>query len=103
VDTVKHILDNTVEASSRGKFVGNYQAAIERGELGATIKLYQWINDDWHPTSGGWYLDTLLDGGVNDSISIDYGQQWNVDSGMTAVINEACRYCAKLYKTEGEE
>ena len=28
-------------------------------------------------TPGSWYMSTILEGGIRDKISIDYGQRWD--------------------------
>ncbi len=91
---MEHILKAKAEGHSAGKVLGQYQARVIPGDLGAIVRLYQEINGNWHSTGGGWYLKTLLKGGgISDDISIDYGQNWNA-SGMRDVIFEAAIYCA---------
>jgi hypothetical protein len=93
----RHILAATAEGFSKGVSVGEYQAYISQGELGAIVGLSQSINGEWHPTGGQWYLKTLLEGGaISDDVSIDYGQQWSA-TGMRNVIFEAAIFCAGLY------
>ena len=89
-----HILKNKAMASSHGKPCGEYRAILTTGKLGAIVRIEQPINGGWHSTGGGWYLSTLLCK-PHDAISIDYGHQWSIDSGMVAIINEACKFCAK--------
>ena len=75
-----------------------YQARLTDGELGAIIKVYQPMRDgEWSPCSS-WYLETLLDGGVSDSISIDYGQNWNITKGMKGVVAEALHLVLRGYE-----
>lgn len=77
-----------------------YRATLEKGKLGAILAVHQPIGDTYH-RCGGWYLSTLLEGPRDplcDGISIDYGQGWNIDSGMLAAINEASRIVAGEYK-----
>ena len=76
-----------------------YQAQLSHGELGAIIEVCQpFDNGASFSKCSGWYLSTLLDGGINDSISIDYGQNWNIDCGMRAAIIEACAHIARHWE-----
>ncbi len=52
------------------------------------IRVEQNIKGGWHAAGGGWGLDTLNDR-MSDSIWIDHGQKWSIDSGMKAAIEKA--------------
>jgi hypothetical protein len=81
-----------VKASSRGVALPNdYRAVLVDGDnpSEASIRIEQPIDGSWHPTGGCWYLKTLIAGGSMDSISIDYGQQWSVTSGLWPCIANA--------------
>lgn len=41
---------------------------------------------------GQWALSTLTDNGVIDGLSIDYGQRWQIDSGLSEALSEALIY-----------
>lgn len=100
-----HILKNTLQPNLNGKPLDKtYRAVLETGKLGAIIRIEQPIkveqgaktSEEWHPTGGSWYLSTLLDGGIEDGLWIDYGQRWGV-YGMEAVLIEAAKFLAKRY------
>jgi hypothetical protein len=86
------ILESMAQASVKGNPCGEYRAVVVSGELGAIVNIEQPIKGKWFNASG-WYLSTLLENQADD-ISIDYGQQWSIDSGMHDIIKEAAIYCA---------
>ena len=83
-----HLLKSPLQCGDK-----TYRAYVKRGELGAVLVVEQPIMADWHPT-GSWYIKTLLKN-LSDSIFIDYGQNWKIDSGLRAAILEACAWLAQ--------
>jgi hypothetical protein len=78
-----------------------YRATVKRGKLGAILGVEQPFDNGarFSPCSS-WYISTLIQGGsVSDSIAIDYGQKWNIDSGLKAAVYEAVLFLANEYKT----
>jgi len=53
------------------------------------IQVEQCINGKWYGTPGRWFLSTLTERGISDSIWIDHGQEWGIDAGMRAAIKKA--------------
>ena len=99
------ILESELIVSINGTSCPNYRGGIKRGDMGAIIYIEQPINrkcpaDGNWLGCGSWYLSTLLEGGVNDSLSIDYGQNWNIDSGLTNLVNEAVLYLASQFNID---
>lgn len=79
-----------LQAISKGELIATpYRAVLGGGDLGPTITIEQPFRDgaSWCPV-GTWYLETLQNGPV-DGLSIDYGQQWAIKSGMLAAIAAA--------------
>lgn len=99
---MSHILSGKLKVTSHGKSCPDYRGCVKRGELGAIIVVEQPINGRWVPSGGSWYISSLLEGGVCDSISIDWGQDWRVTHGMIALVNEALAYCADQFKKAEE-
>jgi hypothetical protein len=102
---MKHILENTASASSNGRSCGEYRAIVVCGDDGAIIRLEQpFGNNERWGAAGSWYLETLFNEGKghSDGISIDFGQKWQVDSGMRAIINEAILFCVGLVNEDEE-
>jgi hypothetical protein len=87
-----HILKSMAQTALGARALKDYRAVLVHGAIGAVINVQQPIKGEWH-TVGSWYLSTLLKR-PHDSISIDYGQDWNVTGGMLAIIAEAAIYCA---------
>ena len=88
------ILNSKVYSRSK-----EYQAALEKGPLGAILAVSR-PTDDGHQRCGSWYLATLLEK-PSDSIWIDFGQDWKIDSGMLDAVSEACVILAGEHKNEG--
>ena len=92
------ILSETLPASSRGKEIYEaYRAVLVRDDDNQRllVNVEQPIKGAWYP-AGSWYLSTLLYGypvdlhkTANDSISIDFGQQWQIDKGMREALLNA--------------
>jgi len=77
-----------------------YQVQLEKGKLGAILSVWQPINGEYH-RCGGWYLETLIqDMDIPDSIYIDFGQNWEINAGMFAAIEEACKFLAGEWSTD---
>ena len=94
------ILPAKLQASSHGTPLPEpYRAALLRGDGGAMLEIQQSINGQLHGC-GRWYLSTLLEHGASDGLSIDYGQNWQVDSGLKAAIDEAILILADGYNTD---
>ena len=99
------ILKAKLAASSSGVLLESYRAVLIKGgpnDRGARIAVQQPFNNGtkWQ-TCAQWYLDTLLCQ-FNDSISIDYGQQWSIEAGMQSAITEAAAICALAYKEQSQ-
>jgi hypothetical protein len=92
----KIVLSSELFASSEGKILSQrYRAVlILTPEDYPIIRVEQEFkaSGKWGATGGGWRLETLLEGGVSDSISIDYGQRWSIASGMAEAVAEAAIY-----------
>lgn len=95
------VLNHSLKASSHGKVIETpYRAIMEKDKKGKWIvKIQQEIKGKFHTTPGQWYLQTLLFGyptnvlhQPSDNASIDFGQSWNIDSGMLYALNEAVKY-----------
>ena len=79
-----------------------YRATLSQGALGALITVQQPHDKGTRFSNcSSWYLETLLKD-ISDSIFIDFGQNWKIDHGMVAVIDEACKVLAKAYTLEVE-
>ena len=89
-------LTGELQASSKGETIADpYCAYLAEKEGKALIVITKTRFGVPSGACGSWYLSTLLEGeGIADGLSIDYGQQWQIDSGMRAVIFEAAIYCA---------
>jgi hypothetical protein len=92
-----HILETELLASSKGKACDRpYRAVLVQDELGVVFRVEQPIKGEWFPSGGGWYLSTLLERDTDyDGISIDFGQRWQIDSGLNDAIREACIYLSQ--------
>jgi len=95
METTKIVLSENLVASSRGKVLDkNYRAVLIRKPAdeyspngnGDLIAIEQPFDDRWGATGGYWYAETLLDGPA-DGISIDWGQQWAVESGLLEALS----------------
>jgi len=94
----KVILSNNLTASIDGKILPEkYQALLvidHSGRKEPVIKVMRPINGDhWSPTGGSWYYDTLkVSTKWRDNLSIDWGQNWSIESGMQTAIKRATQY-----------
>ena len=94
----KIILSNDLTASIDGKILPEkYQALLvidHSGRKAPVIKVMQPINGDrWCPTGGSWYYETLkVSTKRQDNLSIDWGQNWSIESGMQTAIKRATQY-----------
>jgi hypothetical protein len=88
------VLKAELQASSKGvKIDKPYRAVMRKNKADKwVIAVEQPIRDDWFTTGGQWYLSTLLEHPYRDSIAIDYGQEWHIDSGLWAALEEAISY-----------
>lgn len=86
----KHILLAPLKAASYGKELERpYRAVLTRRNNRWYITIEQPIGDDWCPTSGQWILGGLLAADMPDSIFIDFGQRWEITSGLRKALLEA--------------
>ena len=94
------ILSSTLKASSRGKPVeAPYRAVLIRNREGLlVVQIQQEIKGDIHPCCQ-WHLSTLLfgwpeniDSRPGDGLSIDHGQQWQIDAGMLEALSNAIEF-----------
>ena len=92
------ILSKNLKASSRGQSIETpYRAIMFKDKQDKWIvKVEQFTRHEWRPTGGAWRLTTLLHGypanlanKPSDSIYIDFGQEWRIDSGMLEALNKA--------------
>lgn len=84
-----NILSEDLTASSRGRVLPQkYRAVLYKRDGKDLIKVEQPINGGWHSTGGYWNADDLLNS-MSDGISLDWGQQWSVDSGMILALRKA--------------
>ena len=94
----KVILSNDLTASIDGKILPEkYQALLvidHSGRKEPVIKVMQPISGDrWSPTGGSWYYDTLkVSTKWRDNLSIDWGKNWSIESGMQTALNRAACY-----------
>ena len=83
------VLTENLTASSKGRELPKkYRAVLYFIDGEPTIKVEQPIGGDWYPTGGYWYVEDLMKD-PSDDISIDWGQQWTVESGMLEALAEA--------------
>lgn len=81
------------DSSKNYRAVMRYTAHDTPGKLVVVVQEYFPSLDEWRNTPGQWYLSTLLEGGkIRDSISIDAGQRWQVDSGLSEALTNAIQY-----------
>lgn len=94
------ILSEDLKVSSKGKTsVIEYRAVlIMHPARKATVSIQQNVNGNWS-VCGRWQLSTLLYGyprclghKPSDKLSIDHGQQWQVDKGMHAALSVAIEH-----------
>ena len=83
----------------KAEIIGNsnheYRAVlVNEDRTRPEIRIEQLLPDGHWRQAGNWYLCSLLSDEfgppVDDSISLDFGQNWNITSGMRAAITEAC-------------
>lgn len=87
--TKAQILLAPLKAASHGKELERpYRAVLTQRNNRWYITIDQPIGDDWCPTSGQWALGTLL-ADMPDSIFIDFGQRWEITSGLRKALLEA--------------
>lgn len=86
-----HLLKSPLQCGGK-----TYRAYIKRGKMGAVLVVQQPMLGGWHPTGGSWYVKTLLND-LSDSIYIDFGQGWKIDSGMCDAVIEACKWLAQQH------
>jgi hypothetical protein len=93
------LLSGKLNVTSRGKDCPDYRAQVKRGKLGAILVVEQPFDNGarWSPVSS-WYISTLMNGGLFDSIYIDYGQDWHITEGLRDVVMEALEFCADEHK-----
>jgi len=105
------ILNDKLIASIGGKLIDKHYRAvlIEGGRFDNenapngnpdTIKIEQPFEDgSWSSTGGSWYVETLMGrdeyggkDGPSDSIYIDGGQQWKIESGMFLALDAYAKH-----------
>ena len=105
------ILNDKLIASIGGKLIDKYYRAvlIEGGRFDNenapngnpdTIKIEQPFEDgSWSSTGGSWYVETLMGrddcggkDGPSDSIYMDGGQQWKIESGMFLALDAYAKH-----------
>ena len=99
----KIVLTDKLIVSSRGKLCDRYYRAVLIEDDKDVISVEQPFEDgSWGPTGGSWYVETLLgldeygtSDDPSDSLYIDGGAQWLIESGMLIALN--------AYKKLGEE
>ena len=99
----KIVLTDKLIVSSRGKLCDRYYRAVLIEDDKDVISVEQPFKDgSWGPTGGSWYAETLLgldeygtSDDPSDSLYIDGGAQWLIESGMLIALN--------AYKKLGEE
>ena len=91
---VKQIKENEVvtevPAFIKNKPCNNrYRVYVTRDEGGKILVGIEQLftSGNWSGTGGRWFLSTLLEGGVNDKLYMDYGQDWYV-TGMKEVVDQ---------------
>ena len=93
------VLSDSLKASSQGNASERaYRAMLVRhDETGKyAVMIQQGFADDSWNTCGVWNLSTLLfgwpaniDNRPGDGLSLDFGQQWQIDSGMREALAKA--------------
>lgn len=68
--------------------LNNYRAILIGSDDQAIVKVEEEVNGAWVATGGRWYLTSLLEGGINSGLWIDYGQKWGV-VGMKDALEAA--------------
>ena len=89
------ILSDNLKASSRGKAIEKpYRAMLVQDDetMHHLVVILQKVKDKWS-VCGTWRLTTLLfsypmnlDTRVSDGLSLDFGAQWKIDSGMREAL-----------------
>jgi len=93
----KVVLSNNLTASIDGKILPEkYQALLvidHSGRKEPIINVIQPDGDRWCPTGGSWYYETLkVSTKRQDNLSIDWGKNWSIESGMQTAIKRATQY-----------
>ena len=87
------ILNSNLQASSEGKAIAKpYDAVlfIRRGVW--IVGVRQPFDWGMQLTPGQWALETLLENPNQDGISIDWGQKWQIDSGMVNALTQVIAF-----------
>jgi len=88
------ILNTQLMGGIEGKEQSPYQARLVPKNGKVLFQVSQNIRGEWFQC-GSWYLSTLLERErPHDGLSIDYGQQWSISSGMNAALKESVIYLA---------
>jgi hypothetical protein len=85
------VLNAQLVVSSNAKVSDTPYRAVISGEAAETeIAIEQEIKGNYYNVRS-WYLNSLVSCGmpISDSIALDCGAHWQVDSGMFAAIHEA--------------
>ena len=95
------VLSETLKASSKGEAIKEpYRALLMRRKSDAAmiVKIQQRVKGEWSGC-GQWGLSTLLfswppnlGNKPNDGLSLDFGQQWQIDSGMIEALEKAVKH-----------
>ena len=95
MENPRHILAEDLTASFQGKVLPKkYRAVLIRRPDGDVVSIEQPIKGEWHSTGGYWFVDTLWQDS-DDSIWIDWGQQWAVKSGLKNAVHKAVTIITK--------
>lgn len=89
------ILSTDLYASFEGKEIPDkYQAILFLRNGHWIVGVCQGLPlGDFDLTPGQWYLTTLLEKpNQSDGISIDFGQKWQIDSGMQDALAQAVQF-----------
>ena len=96
MENTKIVLSENLVASSRGKVLDKYYRAVliqqpadeySPNGNGDVIAIEQPFDDHWGATGGCWYAEDLLKRRT-DSIYMDGGQGWLINSGMLAALDQ---------------
>ena len=93
------VLSENLIASSKGKPIDTpYQAVLVQNDSDGQhyiVQIKQYLRGEWHMI-GTWRLSTLLfsfpanlGNKPNDGLSLDFGQQWQIDAGMLDALKNA--------------
>ena len=82
------ILSNNIRSGSDSE----YRAILKQQKEGDVLVIQQWVDDEWFPTPGQWYVSTLMEDPLRDKIYIDYGATWLISGMREALANVPKNY-----------